>query len=77
MCRILTAGILIQLGFLHASPAAAAETTVVQISADPYENPDSQHQTEVETDATSFGSSVLSVFQAGRFASGGGSSGIG
>jgi hypothetical protein len=71
--RLLAAGLLVLVG----SAAAGAEPPVVQVSADPFENSDSQHQTEVEPDTASVGNSVLSAFQAGRFAGGGGSSGIG
>ncbi|HYT79466.1 MAG TPA: sialidase family protein [Actinomycetota bacterium] len=56
---------------------AAPPVKPQQVSSDPFTNPTSQHQTEVEADDFSFGSSVVATFQAGRFFSGGGSSGIG
>ncbi len=59
------------LNALAALPAHAVALT--QISADPYTNPGSQHQTEVEPDTFAFGSTVISTFQAGRFFSGGAS----
>jgi hypothetical protein len=59
------------------SAAGANSATVQQISSDPYTNSTSQHQTEVEPDMYSFGSTVVAAFQAGRFFSGGGSSNIG
>src|SRR4051812_23772294 len=56
--------------------AAAFATTkapVVQISSDPYTNTTSQHKTEVEPDTFSFGSTIVSAFQVGRFFDGGSS----
>ncbi len=51
-----------------------AAATIVQISAnDPYTNTTSQHQTEVEPDTFSFGSTIVSTFQVGRFFDGGSS----
>lgn len=47
-----------------------------QVSSDPYTNSTSQHQTQVEPDTFSVGSTVVSAFQSGRFNSGGGASGI-
>jgi BNR repeat-like domain len=52
---------------------AAASTTLLQISSDPYTNTTSQHRTEVEPDTFSFGSTIVSAFQVGRFFSGGAS----
>jgi hypothetical protein len=46
------------------------------ISRDPYRNPQSQHETQVEPDSFAVGSSVLAVFQSGRIF-GGGASNIG
>jgi hypothetical protein len=51
--------------------AAAASTTLVQISSDPYTNAISQHRTEVEPDTFSFGSTIVSAFQVGRIFDGG------
>ena len=39
----------------------------LQISSDPYTNSDSQHHTEVEPDTYSYGSTIVTVFQAGRY----------
>jgi hypothetical protein len=47
-----------------------------QISQDPYTNSTSQHKTQVEPGTFSFGSTVISSFQSGRFYAGGGASGI-
>ncbi len=55
---------------------ANAPLTNVRISTDPYTNSTSQHQTEVEPDTFSFGSTIVSAFQVGRF-NDGGSSNIG
>jgi hypothetical protein len=45
----------------------------VQISSDPYTNPDSQHATQVEPDTFAFGSTIVAAFQSGRFFDGGAS----
>jgi hypothetical protein len=52
---------------------AFAAVPVVQISTDSYTNTTSQHQTEVEPDTLSFGSTIISAFQVGRFTDGGSS----
>src|SRR2546427_2768906 len=57
--------------------AASSSVQLRQLSSDPYTNSSSQHQTEVEPDTYSFGSTIVAAFQAGRFYSGGGSSNIG
>jgi hypothetical protein len=44
-----------------------------EISRDPYRNPQSQHQTQVEPDSFAAGSSVLAVVQSGRIFGGGAS----
>jgi hypothetical protein len=56
-------------GMAVAVPALAVPVT--QVSADPYTNTTSFHQTEVEPDTFSFGSTIVSVFQTGRFPDGG------
>jgi hypothetical protein len=55
---------------------ALATVPVSTISTDPYTNPTSYHQTQVEPDTYSFGSTIVGAFQSGRF-SDGGSSNIG
>jgi hypothetical protein len=56
------------------TPAGAALATgPIQISSDPFTNPDSQHATQVEPDTFAFGSTVVSAFQSGRFFDGGAS----
>ena len=44
-----------------------------EISRDPYRNPQSQHETQVEPDSFAVGSAVLAVFQSGRIFNGGAS----
>ena len=55
---------------------SAAASTLLQISSDPYTNSTSQHQTQVEPDSYSHGSTIVAATQVGRF-SDGGSSNIG
>ena len=52
---------------------AAAVVPVTTVSTDPYTNQTSYHQTEVEPDTYSFGSTVVAAFQVGRFSDGGSS----
>ncbi len=56
--------------------AKAASPVAQQISSDPFTNSTSQHQTQVEPSTSSYGTTVVSLFQSGRFAVGGGASGI-
>jgi hypothetical protein len=65
------------LALFGASVAAASGIAGIQISQDIYVNPDSQHKTQVEPDSYAFGSTIVAVFQSGRFFSGGGSSNVG
>lgn len=55
------------------SSSAAAAVPLTQLSSDPFTNPTSQHRTEVEPDSFSFGSTIVSAFQVGRFFDGGAS----
>lgn len=64
------------LGTLFFPQGASAATTLVQLSSDPYANTSSQHQTQVEPDSFSFGSTIVTAFQVGRIY-GGGSANIG
>jgi hypothetical protein len=52
---------------------AFAAVPIVQISSDPYTNSTSQHKTMVEPDTFSFGSTIVSAIQSGRFTDGGAS----
>lgn len=51
--------------------AADCETVSRQLSRDVYTNADSQHATQVEPGSSSFGSTIVTAFQAGRDFSGG------
>lgn len=53
--------------------AVAAQGALTQISSDPFTNSTSFHRTQVEPDTFSFGSTIVSTFQVGRFHSGGAS----
>jgi hypothetical protein len=55
------------------SSSAWAAVPIVTLSADPYTNQTSYHQTEVEPDTYSFGSTIVAAFQVGRFSDGGSS----
>lgn len=61
---------------LHLTGANAASTAVQPVSQDPFTNTTSQHQTQVEPGTFAYGSTIVSAFQSGRFATGGGASGI-
>jgi BNR repeat-like domain len=58
------------------TPSPGVGIQLLQLSSDPYTNSGSQHQTEVEPGTFSYGSTIVSAFQAGRF-SDRGSSNIG
>ena len=59
--------------FAIASAPASAAVPLTQLSSDPFTNTTSQHRTEVEPDTYSFGSTIVSAFQVGRFFDGGSS----
>src|SRR5206468_2263834 len=48
------------------SPTATG-IKLIQLSSDPYTDPASQHQTEVEPGSYAFGTTIVAAFQAGRF----------
>ena len=50
-----------------------AAVPLAQLSWDPYTNTSSQHRTEVEPDTFAVGSTIVGVFQVGRFTDGGSS----
>jgi hypothetical protein len=75
LALILGVTIVMFVGTVAASAAPPPRTE--QVSSDPFTNQTSQHATEVEADNFSFGDTIVSAFQAGRFFSGGGASGIG
>jgi hypothetical protein len=68
----LSGGLALALG----SAIARADVALTQVSSDPYTNETSFHATEVEPDTFASGSTLVSVFQVGRFP-GGGASNIG
>jgi hypothetical protein len=53
--------------------AADCEVVSLRVSHDPYRNSDSQHQTQVEPDSFSYGSTIVNTFQSGRYFDGGAS----
>lgn len=53
--------------------ADLASRALLQVSTDPYSNSTSQHQTEVEPDSYSNGSTIVAATQVGRFFDGGAS----
>src|SRR5438094_3938143 len=55
---------------LFMSGNALAAVPMTTVSTDPYTNTSSYHQTEVEPDTASFGSTVVATFQVGRFSDG-------
>lgn len=66
----LTAAISAALALALVTAPTVASSRLVQISSDPYKNPTSQHRTQVEPDTYSFGSTIVSTFQTGRFYNG-------
>jgi hypothetical protein len=50
--------------------ASNCEVVSRRLSVDPYQNPDSQHETAVEPDSAAWGDTVVAVFQVGRRAAG-------
>ncbi|HWW14079.1 MAG TPA: sialidase family protein [Candidatus Dormibacteraeota bacterium] len=61
------------LTLLFAVGTANAQMPLTQISTDTFTNTTSQHQTEVEPASYALGSTIVSVFQIGRFTDGGSS----
>jgi hypothetical protein len=58
---------------LTVATALLVSGCMLRISTDPFTNPTSQHRTQVEPDTFSFGSTIVSTFQSGRFFDGGAS----
>jgi hypothetical protein len=58
---------------LAANATATVSASLTKVSKDPYTNTSSYHKTQVEPDTFSFGSTIVSVFQTGRFTDGGSS----
>src|SRR3954463_2347252 len=51
---------------------ASAQVSLIQLSEDTFTNPSSQHATEVEPSAFSWGSTTVAAFQVARIHDGGG-----
>ena len=64
-------GVIGALGVLLTATPAAANVPLTRVSADPFNNPTSQHATELEPDTFASGSTVVAAFQVGRFFDGG------
>lgn len=58
---------------LFVNGAAFGAVPLTTVSTDPYTNTSSYHQTQLEPDTYSFGSTIVSAFQTGRFFDGGAS----
>jgi hypothetical protein len=56
---------------MAATAMASARASVAVVSTDPYTTTQNYHQTEVEPDTFSFGSTIVGTFQVGRFVDGG------
>jgi hypothetical protein len=65
--------ILLAVAIVGLPVGVALGASLVQLSSDPYTNPDSQHATEVEPDTFAFGTTIVSAFQVGRIFDGGSS----
>ena len=68
-----TIALVFALSFSGLAQASVVTEHLIRISSDPYTNVTSQHKTEVEPDTLSFGKTIVSAFQVGRFFSGGAS----
>jgi hypothetical protein len=67
-------GALLALALFMWSPiTASANVPITVVSLDPYTNTSSYHKTQVEPDTFSFGTTIVSAFQSGRFTDGGAS----
>jgi hypothetical protein len=64
---------LVLLALFLAAVTAVAQVPLTQISTDTFTNTTSQHETEVEPASFTVGSTIVSVFQVGRFTDGGAS----
>jgi hypothetical protein len=70
--RLSSLAVLVSGAVLALASPAAANVPLSRISSDPFTNATSQHATEVEPDTFASGSTVVTVFQVGRFFDGGG-----
>jgi hypothetical protein len=68
--RFAVTGVVV-LATLALGSVARANVPVTTVSQDPFTNTTAYHQTEVEPDTFAWGSTIVSVFQTGRYADGG------
>src|SRR5262245_12252094 len=64
---VLASALLLSLLPHHDVSSGAEPLELLQLSADPYTNSSSQHQTQVEPDTFAYGSTIVAAFQVGRF----------
>jgi hypothetical protein len=69
--RPITVGLAVGLSLAMMAGLALANVQIRIVSLDPYTNTDSYHRTEVEPDTYAWGTTIVSVFQVGRFTDGG------
>jgi len=69
--RPATAGVAVLISLAMMSGQALANVRVRVVSHDPFTNTDSYHSTEVEPDTFASGTTIVSVFQMGRYTDGG------
>ena len=62
----------IVLAVLISAPGVSAQVSLVQLSQDNFTNPSSQHMSEVEPSAFTWGSTIVTAFQVARIFGGGG-----
>ena len=73
-CAALALTVAVMLTLASANLAfASGGAPLLRLSSDPYTNTTSQHKTQVEPDTFSYGSTIVSAFQSGRFFDGGSS----
>lgn len=70
--RIALAGAVALAVTLHV-PSHVQAVSLIQLSSDPYTNPQSMHATQVEPDNFAYGSTIVTAVQTGRIATGGAS----
>src|SRR5438105_15475710 len=80
LSRLRSAAVLVALAALAFAPAAAAGGPAIQlfrVSVDTTTDPTAQHATELEADSAANGSTIVGVYQVGRFNAGGSAAGAG
>jgi BNR repeat-like domain len=73
ICAALIMTLVLSVTLSSAAFASVAGSSLFEISRDPYTNSTSQHQTEVEPDSYSNGTTIVAATQVGRFTDGGAS----